>query len=41
MSFDNVVMSNVYMKDLNEFGAMNKVYAEYFKGCLLYTSRCV
>ena len=32
MSFDNVVMSNVYMKDLNEFGAMNKVYAEYFKG---------
>ncbi len=31
MSFDNVVMSNVYMKDLNEFGAMNKVYAEYFK----------
>jgi len=32
MSFDNVVMSNVYMKDLNEFGAMNKVYGEYFKG---------
>jgi reactive intermediate/imine deaminase len=32
MSFGNVVMSNVYMKDLNEFGAMNKVYAEYFKG---------
>jgi 2-iminobutanoate/2-iminopropanoate deaminase len=31
MSFDNVVMSNVYMKDLNEFAAMNKVYAEYFK----------
>jgi reactive intermediate/imine deaminase len=30
-SFDNVVMSNVYMKDLNEFAAMNKVYAEYFK----------
>jgi reactive intermediate/imine deaminase len=31
MSFSNVVMSNVYMKDLNEFAAMNKVYAEYFK----------
>ena len=31
MSFDNVVMSNVYMKDLNEFAVMNKVYAEYFK----------
>jgi 2-iminobutanoate/2-iminopropanoate deaminase len=31
MDFSNVVMSNVYMKDLNEFAAMNKVYAEYFK----------
>ncbi len=31
MSYDNVVMSNVYLKDLNEFGAMNTVYAEYFK----------
>jgi 2-iminobutanoate/2-iminopropanoate deaminase len=31
MSLNNVVMSNVYMKDLNEFAAMNKVYAEYFK----------
>jgi reactive intermediate/imine deaminase len=31
LSFENVVMSNVYMKDLNEFAAMNKIYAEYFK----------
>ncbi len=31
MTFDNVVMSNVYMKDLNEFAAMNAVYGEYFK----------
>jgi len=31
MSFGNVVMSNVYMKDLNEFAAMNKVYAEYYQ----------
>jgi reactive intermediate/imine deaminase len=31
MNFSNVVMSNVYMKDLNEFAAMNKIYAEYFK----------
>ena len=31
MTLDNVVMANVYLKDLNEFGAMNTVYAEYFK----------
>ena len=31
MTLDNVVMANVYVKDLNEFGAMNTVYAEYFK----------
>jgi 2-iminobutanoate/2-iminopropanoate deaminase len=31
MGYENVVMSNVYLKDLNEFAAMNKVYAEYFK----------
>ncbi len=31
MSHDNVVMSNVYMKDLNEFAKMNAVYGEFFK----------
>ena len=31
MSHANVVMSNVYMKDLNEFGKMNAIYGEYFK----------
>jgi reactive intermediate/imine deaminase len=31
MTYDNVVMSNVYMKNLNDFAAMNKVYGEYFK----------
>jgi reactive intermediate/imine deaminase len=31
MGFENVVMSTVYMKNLNDFGAMNKIYAEYFK----------
>lgn len=31
MSHANVVMSNVYLKDLNEFGKMNAVYGEYFK----------
>jgi 2-iminobutanoate/2-iminopropanoate deaminase len=31
MSHDNVVMSNVFMKDLNEFARMNAVYGEFFK----------
>ncbi len=30
MSHANVVMSNVFMKDLNEFARMNAVYAQYF-----------
>ena len=31
MSYSNVVMSNVFMKDLNEFAKMNAIYGEYFK----------
>ena len=31
MSHENVVMSNVFMKDLNEFARMNTVYGEFFK----------
>lgn len=31
LGFKDVVMSNVYMKDLNDFGKMNAIYAEYFK----------
>lgn len=31
MTMDNVVMSTVYLKDLNDFGKMNAIYAEYFK----------
>jgi 2-iminobutanoate/2-iminopropanoate deaminase len=31
LGYEHVVMSTVYMKNLNDFGAMNKIYAEYFK----------
>jgi len=31
MTFENVVMSNVYLKNLNDFATMNKIYGEYFK----------
>jgi 2-iminobutanoate/2-iminopropanoate deaminase len=31
MTHDNVVMSTVFLKDLNEFAKMNAVYAEFFK----------
>jgi len=30
MTLANVLMSTVYMTDLSEFGAMNRVYGEYF-----------
>jgi reactive intermediate/imine deaminase len=31
LDYGNVVMSNVYMKDLNDFGKMNAIYGEFFK----------
>lgn len=31
LGFENVVMSTVYMKNLNDFATMNRIYAEYFK----------
>jgi 2-iminobutanoate/2-iminopropanoate deaminase len=30
-SFDKVVKTNVYLRDMKEFQAMNEVYAQYFK----------
>jgi len=30
-SLDKVVKATVFMKDLNDFGGMNEVYAKYFK----------
>ena len=32
MSFDNVVKTTVLLADISDFGAMNAVYAEFFKG---------
>lgn len=29
--FSNVVKTTVFIKDMNEFGAINEVYAEYFR----------
>ena len=29
-SFDDVVKCNVYLRDINDFSAMNEVYATYF-----------
>ena len=31
MTYDNVVMSTVFLKDLNEFAKMNAIYGEFFK----------
>ena len=31
LSYENVVMSTVYLKNLNDFGTMNGIYGQYFK----------
>lgn len=31
LDFSNIVKTTIYMVDLSEFGAVNEVYAEYFK----------
>jgi reactive intermediate/imine deaminase len=31
MTYENVVMSTVFLKNLNDFATMNKIYGEYFK----------
>jgi 2-iminobutanoate/2-iminopropanoate deaminase len=31
LTLDNVVSTNVFLKDMNDFGKMNEVYATYFK----------
>jgi len=31
LSYDDVLSSTVYLQDLNDFAAMNAVYAEFFK----------
>jgi 2-iminobutanoate/2-iminopropanoate deaminase len=31
MSYENVVMSTVFLKNLNDFATMNRIYGEYFK----------
>ena len=31
-SMNSVVKTTVFLKDLNDFGAMNEVYAEFFSG---------
>ena len=34
MDFRNVVATNVYLDDLNDFAAMNSLYAKYFSGVM-------
>ena len=31
MGFDNVLKCTIFVKDLNNFGAINEVYGSYFK----------
>jgi hypothetical protein len=34
MTMDDIVSTTVFLKDLNDFGKMNEVYATYFKDAL-------
>lgn len=31
MSFDNIVKCSIFLKNLNNFDSVNKIYAEYFR----------
>lgn len=31
-SFDNVVKTGVFLKDMNDFATVNEIYAKYFRG---------
>ncbi len=32
VTFDNVVKTTVFIKDMNDFGKVNEIYAKYFEG---------
>lgn len=34
-SFKDVIKTTVFLSDMNNFGAMNEIYAEYFGDCIL------
>jgi 2-iminobutanoate/2-iminopropanoate deaminase len=40
-SLDNVVKTSVFLKDMNDFGRVNEVYAKYFGGEAAPARACV
>lgn len=40
-SLDNVVKTSVFLKDMNDFGTVNEVYAQYFGGEFAPARACV
>ncbi len=40
-SWDSVVKTTVFLTDLNNFGAMNQIYAQYFKAEIAPARACV
>ncbi len=40
-SFDNVVKTSVFLKDMNDFGTVNQVYGKYFGGDNAPARACV
>lgn len=40
-TFDNVVKTTVFLKDMNDFGVVNQIYAKYFGGDNAPARACV
>lgn len=41
MTFDNVVKCSIFLKDMNYFGAVNRVYGEYFSNETAPARECI
>ena len=41
LGMDNIIKTLVFIQDMNDFGAVNEVYAEYINGDVLPARSCV
>jgi endoribonuclease L-PSP, putative len=41
LGMDRIIKSLVFLKDMNDFAAVNKIYAEYMTGSVLPARSCV
>ena len=41
LNFDHVIKSTIFLKDMNQFGLVNEIYAQYFDGVIPATRETV